>query len=217
MVPGLGGMIAGGVQGLTGIAGGIIGSGKRKREQAAAQEEFNTRKAQYEMMDTSNLYKNMENVYEDLTVNQREAEFVSQQQNQGMANIMGSMQGAAGGSGIAALAQSLANQQSQNAQQAAVSIGSQEAGNQMAERGMAAKLDVMEREGEQASRDAEKDKTETLLGMSQQRLGAANAARAAATKSIVGGVGNLVGAGASYMDANAENNAANMVPTGTGT
>jgi hypothetical protein len=153
------------------------------------------------MMDTSNLYKNMENVYEDLTVNQKEANFVSQQQNQGMANIMSSMQGAAGGSGIAALAQSLANQQSQNAQQAAVSIGSQEAGNQMAERGMAAKLQVMEREGEQVSRDAEKDKTETLFGMAQQRLGAANAARAAATKSIVGGVGNLVGAGASLLDA----------------
>jgi hypothetical protein len=194
-------MIAGGVQGLTGIAGGIIGSGARKREQRAAQKEFNTRKAQYEMQDTSNLYKNMENVYEDLTVNQKEAQFIAQQQNQGMANIMNSMQGAAGGSGIAALAQSLANQQSQNAQQAAVSIGSQEAGNQMAERGMAAKLDVMEREGEQASRDAEREKVETLLGMSQQRLGAANAARAAATKSIVGGVGNLVGAGASLLDA----------------
>lgn len=162
------------------------------------------------MQDTSNLYKNMENVYEDLTVNQQEAQFVAQQQNQGMANIMGSMQGAAGGSGIAALAQSLANQQSQNAQQAAVSIGSQEAGNQMAERGMAAKLDVMEREGEQASRDAEREKIETLLGMSQQRLGAANAARAAATKSIVGGVGNLVGAGASFLDAKTEMNMGTM-------
>jgi hypothetical protein len=216
MIPGLGGMIAGGVQGLTGIAGGIIGSGARKREQRAAQHEFNTRKAQYEMMDTSNLYKNMENVYEDLTVNQQEANFISQKQDQGMANIMGSMQGAAGGSGIAALAQSLANQQSQNAQQAAVSIGSQEAGNQMAERGMAAKLQVMEREGEQASRDAEKDKTETLLGMAQQRLGAANAARAAATKSIVGGVGNLVGAGASLLDAKGGMDAANMTPGGAG-
>jgi primosomal protein N'' len=120
------------------------------------------------------------------------------------------MQGAAGGSGIAALAQSLANQQAQNAQSAAVSIGSQEAGNQMAERGMAAKLQVMEREGEQMSRDAEKDKIETLFGMSQQRLGAANAARAAATKSIMGGVGNLVGAGASFMDANAKMNASTM-------
>lgn len=210
MVPGLGGMIAGGLQGVTGIAAGIIGSGARKREQAAAQQEFNTRKAQYEMMDTSNLYKNMQNVYEDLTVNQQEANFIAQQQNQGMANIMSSMQGAAGGSGIAALAQSLANQQAQNAQSAAVSIGSQEAGNQMAERGMAAKLQVMEREGEQMSRDAEKDKIETLFGMSQQRLGAANAARAAATKSIMGGVGNLVGAGASFMDANAKMNASMM-------
>ena len=210
MVPGLGGMIAGGLQGVTGIAAGIIGSGARKREQAAAQQEFNTRKAQYEMMDTSNLYKNMQNVYEDLTVNQQEANFIAQQQNQGMANIMSSMQGAAGGSGIAALAQSLANQQAQNAQSAAVSIGSQEAGNQMAERGMAAKLQVMEREGEQMSRDAEKDKIETLFGMSQQRLGAANAARAAATKSIMGGVGNLVGAGASFMDANAKMNASTM-------
>lgn len=208
MVPGIGGIIAGGVQGLTGIAGGIIGSRKRKREQRAAQQEFNTRKAQYEMMDTSNLYENMQNVYEDLTVNQQEANFIAQQQNQGMANIMGSMQGAAGGSGIAALAQSLANQQSQNAQQAAISIGSQEAGNQMAERGMAAKIQVMEREGEQMSRDAEKDKIETLFGMAQQRLGAANAARAAATKSIVGGVGNLVGAGASLLDGIQERNAA---------
>lgn len=207
MVPGLGGMIAGGVQGLTGIAGGIIGSGKRKREQKAAQAEFNTRKAQYEMQDTSNLYKNMENVYEDLTVNQREADFMSEEQNQGMANIMNSLQGAAGGSGIAALAQSLANQQSKNASQAAVSIGSQEAGNQMAERQMAGQLQMVERKGEQDSRDAEQEKIETLLGMSQQRLGAANAARAAATKSIVGGVGNLVGAGASFMDASAEMNA----------
>jgi len=214
MIPGLGGMIAGGVQGLTGIAGGIIGSGKRKREQKAAQQEFNTRKAQYEMQDTSNLYKNMENVYEDLTVNQQEAQFVAQQQNQGMANIMGSMQGAAGGSGIAALAQSLANQQSQNAQQAAVSIGSQEAGNQMAERQMAGKLQMQERAGEQMSRDAEREKVETLLGMSQQRLGAANAARAAATKSIVGGVGNLVGAGASFMDAKGGMDAALMTPGG---
>jgi hypothetical protein len=147
-----------------------------------------------------------------LTVNQREADFMSKEQNQGMANIMNSMQGAAGGSGIAALAQSLANQQSQNAQKSAISIGSQEAGNQMAERGMAAKLQVMEREGAQASRDAEQEKTETLFGMSQQRLGAANAARTAATKSIVGGVGNLVGSAASFTDAMGAKNAATMAP-----
>lgn len=210
MVPGLGGLIAGGIQGLTGIAGGIIGSKKRKKEQREAQQDFNTRKAQYEMMDTSNLYKNMENVYEDLTVNQQEAKFVAEQQNQGMANTMGALAGSAGGSGIAALAQSLANQQAQNAQQAAVSIGSQEAGNQMAERQMAGKLQVMERQGEQVSRDAEQEKTETLFGMSQQRLAAANEARNAATKSIVGGVGNLVGSGAGLLDSLTEMNTSTM-------
>ena len=181
----------GAIQGLVGIAGGIIGSGKRKREQGAAQAEFNRNKQRYENLDTSNLYKNMENVYEDLTVNTQEADFISQQQNQGMANTMDSLQGAAGGSGIAALAQSLANQQTQNAQGAAASIGTQEASNQRAERGMAATLQTQERQGEQMSRNAELEKTETLLGMSQQRLGAANEARDAATKSIIGGVGRV--------------------------
>ena len=181
----------GAIQGLVGIAGGIIGSSKRKREQGAAQAEFNRNKQRYENLDTSNLYKNMENVYEDLTVNTQEADFISQQQNQGMANTMDSLQGAAGGSGIAALAQSLANQQTQNAQGAAASIGTQEASNQRAERGMAATLQTQERQGEQMSRNAELEKTETLLGMSQQRLGAANEARDAATKSIIGGVGRV--------------------------
>jgi hypothetical protein len=106
---------------------------------------------------------------------------------------MGSLQGAAGGSGIAALAQSLSNQQTANAQSASASIGQQEAGNQMAERQMAGQLQNQELQGEYASRAAEKDKTDTMLGMSQQRLGAANKARDAATSSIIGGVAGLAG------------------------
>ena len=54
--------------------------------------------------------------------------------------------------------------------------------------------------GAQASRNAEKDKTETMLGMSQQRLGAANAARDAATQSIMGGIGSIMGAGGDMID-----------------
>ena len=185
--------LLGAVQGLAGIAGGIIGGGARRREQRAAQAEFNKNKARMEGADTSNLYKNQENVYEDLTVNTKEADFISQQQNQGMANTMDALQGAAGGSGIAALAQSLANQQSQNAQSAAVSIGSQEASNQAAERQMAGQLQQNEIQGEYQSRAEEKDKVDTMLGMSQQRLAAANTARDAATKSIIGGVAGVAG------------------------
>ena len=187
----LGGLIKGGIQGLAGIAGGIIGSGARKREQREAQKEFNTNKARMQGADTSNLYKNQENVYEDLTVNTQQADFVNQQQQAGMANTMDKLQGAAGGSGIAALAQSMAGQQSQNAQAASVSIGNQEASNQSAERQLAAQNQSNKIQGDYMSRAAEKDKTDTMLGMSQQRLGAANDARDAATRSIIGGVAGM--------------------------
>lgn len=190
------GIAQGAVKGLAGIAGGIIGSGARKREQKAAQAEYNVNKQRMEGADTSNVWADQENVYEDLTVNTQQADFVAQQQAQGMADTMGSLKGAAGGSGIAALAQSLAGQQAQNAQQASVSIGQQEASNQAAERQMAGQLQQQETIGELESRAAEKDKVDTMLGMSQQRLGAANEARSAATKSIIGGVAGLAGAGA---------------------
>jgi primosomal protein N'' len=191
------GAIGGVVSGLTGIAGGMIGSGKRKKEQAEAQAEFNRNKARMEGADTSNLAKNMENTMEDLTVNTQAAEFQAQQQAGGFANTMDKLSTAAGGSGIAALAQSLAGAQSQAAQSASADIGRQESQNQMAERQMAGQLQNQELQGEYASRAAEKDKVDTMLGMSQQRLGAANAARDAATQSILGGVGSLVGGAAS--------------------
>ena len=191
------GAIGGMVSGLTGIASGIIGSKGRKEEQAAAQVEFDRNKARMEGADTSNLNKNMENTMEDLTVNTQAAEFQAQQQAGGFANTMDKLSSAAGGSGIAALAQSMAGAQSNAAQAASADIGRQEAGNQRAERQMAGQLQQQEIQGEYASRAAEKDKVDTMFGMSQQRLGAANEARDAATASIVGGVGSMVGGAAS--------------------
>ena len=187
------------IGGLTGIASGIIGSKKRKNEQRKAQAEFNRRKAAYENLDTTNVYKDMENTMEDLTVNQQQAQFQAEQSQQGLANIMGGMQGSAGGSGIAALAQSLAGQQQNQIRQASIDIGKQEQANQMAERQQAGNLQLYEAKGELISRDAEQEKVETLMGMSQQRLGAANKARQDATNAIVGGVGSLAGAAASFI------------------
>lgn len=177
-----------GVSALGSIAGGMIGSGKRKREQRQAQAEFDRNKARYESLDTSNQYTNLENTYEDLTVNTQAADFAAQQQQQVLANTMSGMQGAAGGGGVAALAQAMANQQSTNMQAASADIARQESSNQAAQAQMAGSLQMAERAGAEKSRAAELDKTETLLGMSQQRLGAANAARQAATQSIIGGV-----------------------------
>jgi hypothetical protein len=187
------------VGGLTSVASGIIGSGKRKREARAAAADLAKRKSQYEMLDTSNVYQNMENTMEDLTVNQQAAQFQAEQEQQGLSNIMGQMQGAAGGSGIAALAQSLAGQQSQNLRRASADIGRQEQANQMAERQQAGNLQLYERKGELISRDAEKDKVSTLMGMAQQRSAAANQAKQDATNAIVGGIGSTVGGVASMI------------------
>ena len=181
------------VGGLTGMASGIIGGKKRRREQANAQNEFNANKASFENLDTSNVYTNMENTMEDLTVNQGAADFAAEQSNQGLANTMNTMSGAAGGSGIAAMAQALAGQQQGQTRQASLDIGRQEQANQAAERQQAGNLQLYEKKGELISRDAENEKASTLLGMSQQRLGAANQARQEATNAIVGGVGSLAG------------------------
>ena len=180
-----------------GIAKGIAGSIQAKkaaREQAKAQKELDKNKALYASLDTSNPYMNMENTMEDLTVNQQEAEFVKQQQEQQRANILDQMRGAAGGSGIAALAQTLANQGSLDAQKAAVSIGKQESANQMAAAKEEARLQGLEREGELISRQAEFGKVSSMMGMSADEVAAARAKREAAIGMAVSGIDNVAGA-----------------------
>lgn len=89
---------------------------------------FEGQKNAYDGM--KNQMEGMENAFEDLTVNTQQAEFEAQQNQQMQSNIMSQMSGAAGGSGIAALAQSMANQGALQAQKASASIGAQEASNQ---------------------------------------------------------------------------------------
>ena len=183
------------VGGIANIAGSLIGGRARRREQAAAQAQLKERMAAYENMEFTNPYAGMQNTMEDLTVNQQQAQFLAQQQQQGLANTMGALQGAAGGSGIAGLAQAMANQQAQNLQQASASIGQQEARNQMAAAQQGAQIQQLQAQGEAAIQDKEQARTETLLGMSQQRVAAANEARAAATRQLIGGIGGVVSAG----------------------
>lgn len=169
----------------------LAGSGKRKREQKRAAAELKQRKADYEAMDTSNPYADMENTMEDLTVNTQQAEFQASQNKQNQANIMQNMQGAAGGSGIAGLAQAMANQGAQQAQQASATIGMQEAQNTRLSAQEQSKLNMQEARGEARSQDLRKDKTETLMGMAQQRKAAADAARQRARDQVMSGIGDI--------------------------
>ena len=180
-------------QGIAGVASFYRGRSAREQETSEAQMQYDLRRSQYEAMDTSNPYANMQNTMADLTINQQQAQFAAQQQQQALANTMSGMQMAAGGSGIAALAQSMANQQSMNLQQASADIGAQESRNQMNAAQQAASIQQMERQGDVWSRNLQREKTETLLGMEQQRLGAAKEAEDQAQMAKAQGWANVVG------------------------
>ena len=179
--------------GLLQMGASLIGGKKRRVESAKADAEFAAARRRFEGMDTSNVYANLENTMEDLTVNTQAADFAAQQQQAALANTMGAMQGAAGGSGIAALAQAMAGQQSQNLQQASMSIAEQEQANQMAARQQASQLQMAEAAGAQEKQVRDAQKAEALLGMAQGRKQAADISVADATAQLMGGIGQVMG------------------------
>ena len=122
-----------------------------------------------------------ENVFEDLTINQQQAQFQARQGQQQRANIMASLRGAAGTTGIASLAQALANQGQLQTQQISASIGQQEAMNQrlraqgalQVQKGASA-ADMARRGGEAMLQEAEMSRQATLLGMQMGQSAGAN-------------------------------------------
>ena len=142
---------------------------------------------------------------EDLTVNQQQAEFERDTFQRSQANILQGLRGAAGGSGIASLAQSLAQQGQISAQRSSASIGAQEAANQKAAAMQAGRIQEMERrgqanvsqmraQGQQVSQQRQMEKQSTLLGMAQQETAAymqqAEDANRAKWDAISGGISN---------------------------
>ena len=150
----------------------------RIAEQKAARAEMAKNKAEYENIDTSNTYANLENKFEDLTVNKQQANF---------------------------LAQAMANQGQLASQKASASIGQQEAQNQKLSAQEGSRNQQLEAGGAQVAQQREADKRSTLLGMSQQRSAGADDAIAAAKQQAMEGVGTMVGgvgAGVSAGNAN---------------
>ena len=207
-------LVGGVIGGIGGIVSGLVGGGRRRKEQRDARIEYDKMRTAYQNLDTSNIYAdvrnqyaNLENTFEDLTINQQQAQFEAQQGAQQRANIMQNLQGAAGGSGIAGLAQAMAMQGQIATQKASASIGQQEATQQrlmaqqagriqMAERGGEARAEQMRLSGAESARGLEWQKTGTLLGMAQERKHAADQARAQATQQLMGGIGAIAGVGA---------------------
>ena len=165
----------------------------RKAEQERANAALATRTKEFENLEVTNPYENLENTYEDLTVNQQQAEFAAQQNAQNQSNIMQGLRQSAGGSGVAGLAQSLANQGQIAAQKASTTIGQQEQANQMASaRGESARQSAVA-SGEVGRQGRQKSKTGDLLEMDMGRKQAADDARSAAATQTVSGIGDIAG------------------------
>ena len=145
----------------------------------------------------SNQFDGMENTMEDLTVNTQAADYATQTFNQNQSNVLQGLRGAAGTSGAAGLAQTLANAGLQQSQQMAGAIGQQEAANkrmaaqesskiqgmrlgedsriQQLQMTESARIQMARAGGEGAKEQGERDRQATLLGMAQGMAAGANA------------------------------------------
>ena len=191
------GVVSAGVGVAKAIQGGVQAK-KAKEDAKKAKIELEKNKDMFSNLDTSNPYQNLENTMEDLTVNKQAAEFQKQQSMQNQANIMQQMRGAAGGSGIAALAQSMAQQGSMDAQKASAGIGQQEAANQKAERGMAGSIQMKEREGEMQSRNMQFGKVSSMMGMSAGELVGAQQRQQAGQEAMMEGIKDVATSAVDY-------------------
>ena len=228
------------VGGVSSLIGGNKASKAARGQQARARKEMQKQKAAYGAMDTSNIYANVQNQFsdmstenfaEDLTVNQQQAQFEAEQGAQNRANIMQGMQGAAGGSGIASLAQAMANQGQNAARQASASIGQQESRNQQMK--VSGAQDVqrrreLERQGEATAeglrlggatdaRGLEYQKQEGMMGLAAGELSASNDAMAAAKAQRSAGISQIIGGVASGIGGNLLKGVGNSIAGGVGT
>ena len=224
-------LVAGAAVGLAGGIGSFISSRRAQRkaesQESRARGQMEKYRESYSGMDITNPYanmqnqfagmqnpyENMENTMEDLTVNQQASQFEAQQFGASQANIMDSMRGAAGGSGIAAMAQTLSNQGALQAQRSSASIGQQESANQrmmaqeagrlqgleaqtgldidLRQRGEAARIDMQGAQGEIQRQQREEQRASDLMRMYGGEAAGYGQQATAAEQSKWGAIGGI--------------------------
>jgi hypothetical protein len=197
------------IKGATSIIGGIQERKRLRDENRRAQRQYEGLREDVKGLEITNPYKDLpttfENTYEDMVVNQQQAQFQAQQGAQARANLLQNLQGAAGGSGVAGLAQALANQQQLQTQQISANIGQQEAVNQRLAAQGAMNVQRMEQGarrtvmgGEYMRQQNENRRQMQLLNLKAGRQDARREFRGqmqAQNQAMMGGVGDILGAG----------------------
>ena len=199
------------IKGATSIIGGIQEKKRLKEQNKLAGQQYQDLRKDIQGLEITNPYKDLntsfENTFEDMTVNQQQAQFQAQQGAQARANLLSNLQGAAGSSGIAGLAQAMANQQQTQTQQISAGIGQQEAANQRMSAQGAMNVQRMTQQaqqtvsyGENLRQTNENKRQMNLLSLKAGRQDAVRdyqSARSAQNSAIMGGIGDIVGAGVS--------------------
>ena len=197
------------LKGVTSIIGAQQEKKRLREENQIAKGNYQQTRRDIQDLEITNPYKDLntsfENTFEDMTVNQQQAQFQAQQGAQARANLLSNLQGAAGGSGIAGLAQAMANQQQTQTQQISANIGQQEAANQRASAQGAMNVQNMTQQaqqtvarGEGIRRAGENQRQMNLLDLRSGRQQAQADFRGqiqAQKNAVMGGIGDIVGAG----------------------
>ena len=197
------------IKGASSIIGGVQERRRLRDENRRAKGQYRSMRDDLKSLEITNPYKDLnttfENTFEDMTVNQQQAQFQAQQGAQARANLLSNLRSAAGGSGIAGLAQALANQQQTQTQQISASIGQQEAANQRALAQGAMNVQRMTQQaqetvsyGDYLRQQNENQRQMDLMNLKAGRQQAQRdfrGAMQAQNQQIMGGIGSIVGAG----------------------
>ena len=174
-------IISAGVQIITGFFGARRRrrEARRKTQEALARQKeqqaiLDERIAEYESLTFTNPFLGMENPFEDMTVNQQQAQFLQEQSSRQRANVLQGLRSTAGASGIGALAQALVSQGALQTSKISASIGVQEAAIEKAQAAQSAKMQQLERTGDIMVQQAESSRRATILGMQQGVMAGVN-------------------------------------------
>ena len=190
--------IIGAAAGLAQVGIGLGRRSKAKNKLKRAKRKQKEAMQDFQNQEISNPYENLENPYDELKVNTQQAELEARQNQQAQADIMGNLQGAAGSSGIAGLAQAMANKSTQDAARASASIGQQESRNEAMRAQGAASVQSQRAAGEASRQQRELARDEAILGMKMGETAAQQAQVGQANEMIMGGIGGVAGAGMQY-------------------
>ena len=193
---------------------GSGGQSQAELDEIESKENFEQMIADYEATEIKNPYAGISNTFSDvrstagmLGVNTQQAQFEQQQATANQAQMLNQLRGAAGSSGVASLAQAMANQQALNTQRIASSIGTQESAisQQRAQMEMAAQsqraqgamqAQLARAGGAATQQQLQLDQQTSLINLAAEQYSAASDAvqqEDAERAALYGGIGTVVG------------------------